>query len=108
MIEVREITRSERILASWAISSSVMPSAKYSCSRSLDRLVRGSTASEFRAPIPAHHAAIGREESGTEAQFSELQRSRKRRIQDLLKRLSEGVAEREKLLQQVCMPIQGG
>src|SRR5262249_20678285 len=44
--EVREITRSELILAKLAISSSVIPSAKYSCSGSREKLSRGSTAKD--------------------------------------------------------------
>src|SRR5262249_31931809 len=54
--EVREITRSELILAKLAISSSVIPSAKYSCSGSREKLSRGRTAREriFAAAGPAN------------------------------------------------------
>ena len=44
MTDVREITRSPPIVASSAISCSVIPSAKYSCSGSPDRSSSGSTA----------------------------------------------------------------
>ena len=51
MVEVREITVSDLIEARSAISSSVRPSAKYSCRGSPDRLASGSTASDrMRAP----------------------------------------------------------
>src|SRR5436190_1671678 len=43
--DVREITRSEPISARSAIKISVIPSAKYSCSISLERFVNGKTAS---------------------------------------------------------------
>jgi RNA polymerase sigma factor (sigma-70 family) len=43
---VREITRSALICPRWLISSSVMPSAKYSCAASPDRFSNGSTARE--------------------------------------------------------------
>src|ERR1700681_3542608 len=46
MTEVREITRSALICASWVMSSSLMPSAKYSWSTSPERFSRGSTASD--------------------------------------------------------------
>ena len=46
MTEPREITFSERIFASCAITSSVIPSAKYSFSGSALRLRNGSTATE--------------------------------------------------------------
>src|SRR5689334_18565049 len=46
MTEVREMTRSEAILAISPISSSVIPSEKYSCSGFPDRFSSGSTAME--------------------------------------------------------------
>ena len=50
MAEVREITRSARTCASSAIRASVMPSAKYSCSGSPERLASGSTARAWMRP----------------------------------------------------------
>ena len=44
--EVREITRSAPTLPSSVITSSVIPSAKYSCSLSPERFSSGSTANE--------------------------------------------------------------
>src|SRR3954447_26434807 len=44
MVESREVTRKELILATSVISSSVMPSAKYSCAESPERFSSGSTA----------------------------------------------------------------
>src|SRR5689334_10574859 len=49
MADVREITRRALICPRVAISSSVMPSAKYSCEASLDRLSSGSTATDSMA-----------------------------------------------------------
>jgi hypothetical protein len=46
MIDVREMIRSARTWARDAINSSVMPSAKYSCSTSPDMFSSGSTAIE--------------------------------------------------------------
>ena len=46
MTEVRETTRRLGIRASSVMSSSVMPSAKYSCEESPERLTRGRTARE--------------------------------------------------------------
>jgi hypothetical protein len=46
MTDVREITRSPRTLARFAMSCSVIPSAKYSCSGPLDRFSSGSTATD--------------------------------------------------------------
>src|SRR6478609_9683516 len=45
MTDVREITRSALIFESSVMRSSVMPSAKYSCSGSRDRFSSGRTAS---------------------------------------------------------------
>src|SRR5580698_4121863 len=47
MAEVRETTRRLRFLASAVMSSSVMPSAKYSCEESPERLASGITAMEW-------------------------------------------------------------
>ena len=65
MTDVREITRSPPIFARSAISCSVIPSAKYSCSGSPDRFSNGSTAMDRiwpegvavdqRSDPPAHH-----------------------------------------------------
>ncbi len=44
MTDVREITRSDAMRASFAINSSVIPSAKYSCFASPERFFNGSTA----------------------------------------------------------------
>ena len=58
MTEPREITLSERIFESWAITSSVIPSAKNSFSGSALRLRNGRTATDgsrgraVRAPLP--------------------------------------------------------
>src|SRR6266508_5198334 len=47
MADVREITRSAEILERRAISSSVIPSAKYSCFGSCERFSSGRTASDL-------------------------------------------------------------
>jgi hypothetical protein len=44
--DVREITRSDPIFARVVISSSVIPSAKYSCEGSPERFSSGNTAME--------------------------------------------------------------
>jgi len=49
MAEVRETIRRVEFLASMVVSSSVMPSAKYSSLGSPERLARGRTASEAMA-----------------------------------------------------------
>ena len=51
--EVREMTLRERIFESWAITSSVMPSAKNSFSGSALRLRNGSTATDGSLGPPA-------------------------------------------------------
>ncbi len=68
--EVREITRSDRICASCVMSSSVMPSAKYSCSASPEKFASGRTAIDWMPPaappgsslriVPALMASIAR------------------------------------------------
>src|SRR5262249_42139099 len=75
MTDVREITRSALIFESSVMRSSVMPSAKYSCSGSRDKFSSGKTASarmrgpgsedetsrdryaQIRTPIPRRHTA---------------------------------------------------
>src|SRR5262245_39606030 len=75
MTDVREMTRSALIFESSVMRSSVMPSAKYSCSGSRDRFSSGRTASariggpgsedetstdrnaQIRTPIPRRDAA---------------------------------------------------
>jgi hypothetical protein len=46
MAEVRDITRSELMLANSVINSAVIPSAKYSCSVSPERFSKGNTAKD--------------------------------------------------------------
>src|SRR5439155_3513549 len=53
LIFSRSQTRSELVLASMVISSSVMPSAKKSCSWSPERLPRGSTATDWTVTVLA-------------------------------------------------------
>jgi hypothetical protein len=65
--EVREITLSERILESWAMTSSVMPSAKYSFSGSPLRLRNGRTATERAGARNASGLVSAAENSATEA-----------------------------------------
>src|SRR5215813_1907445 len=47
VVEVRDITRSSLICPRVVINWSVMPSAKYACDESAERLSRGSTAREW-------------------------------------------------------------
>src|ERR1700682_6821133 len=52
MEEVREITFTEPICARSVIRASVMPSEKYSCAGSAERLCRGNTAREWMEGAP--------------------------------------------------------
>ena len=75
--EPRPITRSERILESWAITSSVIPSAKNSFSGSALRLWKGRTATDgrrgagaavtFPASASANAAAVAKRWVGSTA-----------------------------------------
>ena len=60
MADVREITRRPLTFARSAISVSVMPSEKYSCSGSEEKLPSGSTASEWIAARSVTTAVSGR------------------------------------------------
>jgi hypothetical protein len=59
MTEVREMTLSERTFDRWAMTSSVIPSAKNSFSGSVLRLRKGRMATEGGAPAARPPAALG-------------------------------------------------
>ena len=51
-VELRAITRNQRIFDNPVMMSSLIPSARNSCSGSADMLLKGSTAMESRSRVP--------------------------------------------------------